>query len=142
MLHEIYIIDDKSKLIGQLKELFRDEDTFNFVSVPSNEIDVVLKNIPTMIIIEDDDTEATAIELCKKIRTNDDNSITPIIVLSSVVDHEYRMEILKMSIQYYILKPINEDYFYMTIKNMINFVTVNRRVSPLTRTSWKCSDSS
>jgi diguanylate cyclase (GGDEF)-like protein len=37
-----------------------------------------------------------------------------------------------MSIQYYILKPINEDYFYMTVKNMIDFVTTNRRVSPLT----------
>ena len=55
-----------------------------------------------------------------------------IVILSSVSDHNYRMEILKLSVQYYILKPVNKDYFYMTIKNMIDFVTINRRVSPLT----------
>lgn len=133
MLQDIYIIDDKSELVNELKEIFVNEEKFNFVSVPSYEIDLVLKNIPTMIIIEDDNTEATAVELCEKIREDEDNSITPIIVISSETSHEYRMQILKMSVQYYILKPINNDYFYMTIKNMIDFVTINRRVSPLTR---------
>ena len=133
MLQDIYIIDDKSELVNELKEIFVNEEKFNFVSVPSYEIDLVLKNIPTMIIIEDDNTESTAVELCEKIREDEDNSITPIIVISSETSHEYRMQILKMSVQYYILKPINNDYFYMTIKNMIDFVTINRRVSPLTR---------
>lgn len=133
MLQDIYIIDDKSELVNELKEIFVNEEKFNFVSVPSYEIDLVLKNIPTMIIIEDDNTEATAVELCEKIREDEDNSITPIIVISSETSHEYRMQILRMSVQYYILKPINNDYFYMTIKNMIDFVTINRRVSPLTR---------
>jgi diguanylate cyclase (GGDEF)-like protein len=132
MLQDIYIIDDKAELIEQLKKIFKDENDYNFVSVSSNNLDIVLKNIPTMIIIEDDNTELTAIDICRQIRTNEDNSITPIIVLSSVYDHEYRMEILKMSIQYYILKPIDEQYFYVTVKNMIDFVTINRRVSPLT----------
>jgi diguanylate cyclase (GGDEF)-like protein len=132
MLQDIYIIDDKAKLINQLKALFKDQPDYNFVSMRSDELDIVLKNIPTMIIIEDDDTELTAVEICSKIRENEDNSITPIIVLSSVWEHDYRMQILSMSIQYYILKPINEDYFYMTVKNMIDFVTTNRRVSPLT----------
>ena len=142
MLQDIYIIDDKSELVNELKEIFVNEDKFNFVSVPSNEVDLVLKNIPTMIIIEDDNTEATAVELCEKIRGDEDNSITPIIVISSETSHEYRMQILKMSVQYYILKPINNDYFYMTIKNMIDFVTINRRVSPLTGLPRKCSNSS
>jgi diguanylate cyclase (GGDEF)-like protein len=132
MLQDIYIIDDKSELIGQLQKLFSEEEGYHFVSVPSTELDIVLKNIPTMIIIEDDNTSLTAVEICEKIRTNEDNSITPIIVLSSEIDHEYRMKVLKMSIQYYILKPMNEDYFYVTVRNMIDFVTTNRRVSPLT----------
>ncbi|MCI8309316.1 MAG: response regulator [Clostridia bacterium] len=132
MLQDIYIIDDKAELIKKLQCLFKEEKDFHFVSVPCNKVDIVLKNIPTMIIIEDDNTELNALEICKKIRTNEDNSITPIIVLSSVMDHDYRMQVLNMSIQYYILKPLNEDYFYITVKNMIDFVTNNRRVSPLT----------
>ena len=132
MQQEIYIIDDTTELIEQLQVMFKDEPDFHFVSMPSNDIDIVLKNIPTMIIIDDDNTALTALEICQRIRTNEDNSITPILITSSVVDHNYRMEILRLSVQYYIVKPIDEDYFYMTIKNMIDFVTTNRRVSPLT----------
>ncbi len=132
MVHEIYIIDDKSILIEQLKKLFKDEDEYSFVSVTSENLDQAIKSIPTMIIIEDDNTELSAVEICKRIRENEDNSITPIIVMSSIMDHEYRLEILKMSVQYYILKPINEDYFWCTVRNMIDFITTNRRVSPLT----------
>ena len=132
MQQDIYIIDDTTELLEELNQLFKDEPDFHFVSMPSDNIDVVLKNIPTMIIIDDDNTALTALEICQKIRTNEDNSITPILIVSSVLDHDYRMEILKLSVQYYIVKPINKDYFYMTIKNMIDFVTTNRRVSPLT----------
>lgn len=132
MQQEIYIIDDTTQLIEELKVMFKDEKEYHFVTTPSSDIDIVLNNIPTMIIIDDDNTALTALEICQKIRSNDDNSITPILITSSVVDHDYRMEILKLSVQYYILKPINKDYFYMTIKNMINFVMTNRRVSPLT----------
>ena len=132
MQHEIYIIDDTTQLLEQLREMFKDEKDFHFLSTPSDNVEVVLKNIPTMIIIDDDNTALTAVEICKKIRTNEDNSITPILITSSNLDHDYRMEILKLSVQYYIVKPINNDYFYFTIKNMIDFVTTNRRVSPLT----------
>lgn len=142
MQQDIYIIDDTTKLLEELNQLFKDEPNFHFVSMPSDNIDVVLKNIPTMIIIDDDNTALTALEICQKIRTNEDNSITPILIVSSVLDHDYRMEILKLSVQYYIVKPINRDYFYMTIKNMIDFVTTNRRVSPLTGLPRQCSNSS
>jgi len=132
MLQEIYIIDDKTELIHQVKEIFKNEKDYHFVSMRSDELDTVLNNIPTMIIIDDDNNSVNAIDICKEIRKNEDNSITPIIVLSSVVEHNYRVEILKLSIQYYILKPIDEEYFYITVKNMIDFVTINRRISPLT----------
>ena len=141
MQQDIYIIDDTTELLEELNQLFKDEPDFHFVSMPSDNIDVVLKNIPTMIIIDDDNTALTALEICQKIRTNEDNSITPILIVSSVLDHDYRMEILKLSVQYYIVKPINKDYFYMTIKNMIDFVTTNRRVSPLTGLPRQCSNS-
>lgn len=132
MQQDIYIIDDTTELITKLQNMFKKETEYHFVSMPSDDIDIVLKNIPTMIIIDDDNTALTALEICQRIRTNEDNSITPIVIISSVVDHNYRMEILKLSIQYYIVKPLDEDYFYMTVKNMIDFVTTNRRVSPLT----------
>ena len=73
MQQEIYIIDDTTELIEKLQKMFKDEPDFHFVSMPSNDIDIVLKNIPTMIIIDDDNTALTALEICQKIRTNEDN---------------------------------------------------------------------
>ena len=132
MLQEVYIIDDKAELINKMKEIFKDEKCYHFVSVKAKDMEIALENIPTLIIVEDDNNEMSAIEICEKIRKNEDNNITPVIVLSSNYDHDYRVKILDMSIQQYILKPIDEKYFYYTVKNIIDFVMINRRISPLT----------
>ena len=131
MVQDIYIIDDKGQLINQCKEIFQTEE-YQFNTINCNELEIALKNIPSMIIIDDENIEMDTIEICKKIRMDEDNSITPIIVLSSNSDKNYRIEMFKYSILYYIIKPIDHDYFYFTVKNMIDFVTMNRRVSPLT----------
>lgn len=141
MQQDIYIIDDNTKLLEELNQLFKDEPNFHFISTSSDNIDMVLKNIPTMIIIDDDNINVSALDVCQRIRTNEDNNITPILIISSILDHDYRMEILKLCAQYYIVKPINKDYLYMTIKNMISFVTTNRRVSPLTGLPRECTNS-
>ena len=131
MVQDIYIIDDNGQLIEQCKEIFKEED-YKFNTINCKDLDVALNNIPSMIIVDDDNTEMETVEICKKIRLNEDNSITPIIVISSNSDKNYRLEIFKYSILYFLLKPIDNDYFYYTVKNMISFVTMNRRVSPLT----------
>lgn len=132
MIQEIYIVDDKKEFIVQCKEIFKNEEEYKFISVNSHELDVALNNIPSMIIVNDDNIDIPTLEICKKIRSNEDNSITPIIVISSNVNKDYRIEIFKYSVLYYLLKPIDNEYFYYTVKNMINFVVTNRRVSPLT----------
>jgi len=67
-LQEIYIIDDKTELIHQVKEIFKNEKDYHFVSMRSDELDTVLNNIPTMIIIDDDNNSVNAIDICKEIR--------------------------------------------------------------------------
>lgn len=132
MIQEVYIIDDKAELINKMKDIFKEEINYHFVSVKAVDMEIALENIPTLIIVEDDNNEMSAIEICQRIRSNEDNSITPVIVISSNYDHDYRVKILNMSVQYFILKPIDEKYFYYTVKNIIDFVSINRRISPLT----------
>ncbi len=72
------------------------------------------------------------VELCKKIRADEDNSITPIIVITSNKDRNHRIEVLKTHVEYFIKKPIDEEYLYYTIKNITSLMYINRRVSPLT----------
>ena len=132
MIQEIYIIDDDDSSILVFNELFKEDTEYKFISVKSDMIDVALKNIPSMIIINEDAIEVNTIDLCKKIRRDDDNSITPVIVVSSNSETEHRLEILSEAIEYYIKKPVNEKYLYYTVKNIIRLLTINRRISPLT----------
>ena len=133
MVHEIYIIDNNNELIENLKESFKRElDEFYFKTVQTSEIEVALKNIPSLIIIDEDTTDVNIVEFCKSIRSNEDNSITPIIVVSSNRDREHVVNVLKTDVEYYIKKPLHEEYFYYTIKNIVGLLAKNRRVSPLT----------
>ena len=132
MIQEIYIIDDDESSIMVFKKLFENDPEYKFISVKSEQIDVALKNIPSIIIVNEDAIEVDGIELCKKIRNDDDNSITPIIVVSSNSSKQHRIQILKESVEYYIKKPVNAQYLYFTIKNLGRLININRRISPLT----------
>lgn len=132
MIQEIYIIDDDESSILVFRELFKNDSEYKFISVKSDQINIALKNIPSIIIINEDAIDVDVIELCKKIRNDEDNSITPIIVVSSNSDKEHRIKILKESVEYYIKKPVNAQYLYFTIKNLSRLLTINRRISPLT----------
>ena len=133
MVHDIYIIDNKNELRDKLKESFRREvDEYKFKTVNTSELEVALRNIPTLLIIDEDNTDINIVEFCKSIRTNEDNNITPIIVISSNREKEHAVEVLKTDVQYYIKKPIDEEFFYYTIKNIVGLLTKNRTVSPLT----------
>ena len=98
----------------------------------SKTIDVALKNIPSLIIINEDTLDEDILEVCKRIRTNEDNSITPIIVISSNIKKQHRVEVLKECVEHYIKSPIDEEYLYYTVCNIIRLLYINRRVSPLT----------
>lgn len=133
MVQEIYIIDNKNELIEMLKRSFKRElDEFHFKSVKTSEIEIALRNIPALIIIDEDTTDVNIAEFCKSIRSNEDNSITPIIVVSSNKDRDHTIEVLKTDVEYFIKKPVDEEYFYYTIKNIVGLLTKNRRISPLT----------
>ena len=132
MIQEIYIIDDDETSVLVFRELFKNDTEYKFISVKSEQIDVALRNIPTIIIINENAIDVDTVELCKKIRNDDDNSITPVIVVSSNSDKEHRIEILKESVEYYIKKPVNAQYLYYTIKNLGRLLSINRRISPLT----------
>ena len=131
MAKDIFIIDDKKELIVTLKDLFKEQD-YEFETVSTNDLEIALQNIPAMIIIDEDNIDRNIIELTNIIKSNEDNSITPIIVISSNTEKEHRVEALCNSVLFYIVKPIYKDFLYHTIINIINLLEVNRRVSPLT----------
>ena len=132
MIQEIYIIDDDESSIPIFKELFKEEKEFKFIGVKTEQIDVALKNIPFLIIINEDSIDRDVVTLVNKIRTDEDNKITPLIVVSSNTDRTPRLNVLKESVEYYIKKPVDTDYLYYTVKNLNRLLNINRRISALT----------
>lgn len=132
MIQDIYIIDNTQSVLNVLKQIFKDEVDYQFKSVKTEELNIALTNIPDMIIIDEDTIDMDIVELCKSIRANEDNSITPIIVISSEWEKEHRVKILEQSVEYFIIKPVDREYLYYTVKNLLRLLQTNRRISPLT----------
>jgi len=132
MTQEIYIIDDDESSLPIFRELFKNDEGYRFIGVKTQEIDVALKNIPFLIIINEDAIDRNVLDVCEKIRTDEDNKITPIIVVSSNTDKKHRLEVLQESVEYYVKKPVDADFLYHTIKNLNRLLTINRRISALT----------
>ena len=132
MVQEIYIIDDDESSLPIFRELFKEDAEFKFIGVQTEQIDIALKNIPFLIIINEDAIDRDVLEICEKIRTDEDNKITPIIVVSSNSDRKHRLKVLDKSVEYYIKKPVDIDYLYYTVKNLNRLLSINRRISPLT----------
>ena len=83
-------------------------------------------------LINEESINEDVLELCEKIRKNEDNSITPIIVITADDSKEHKIDILERSVEYVISKKEIKDYLYYIIKNLSRLLTVNRTVSPLT----------
>ena len=132
MVQEIYIIDDDDSSIVIFRELFKDDPEYRFISVKTEQIDIALKNIPALIVINEDAINRDVVDLCRQIRKDEDNTITPVIVVSSDGSREHRVSILQESIEYFIKKPVDEKYLYYTVKNLNRLLASNRRISPLT----------
>ncbi|MCI9017114.1 MAG: GGDEF domain-containing response regulator [Clostridia bacterium] len=132
MGQDIYIIDDNIEFMNILTELFKNDKEYKLKNIKTQDIDLALKDIPSLIIINEEGIKKNILELCSQIRQNEDNSITPIVVLGENSDKKHRVEILKLCVEYYIVKPVDNDYIYYTIKNIVRLMYINRRVSPLT----------
>lgn len=86
-----------------------------------------------IFINEDNILENNVTDICKLIRSNEDNSATPIMVLTSNTDFEYEKSLLKTEIEYCIKKPVSNEILFYIIKNILNLLAINRGISPLTK---------
>lgn len=67
------------------------------------------------------------------IRSNEDNSATPIIVLTSNCSPEHELAILKEEAQYCVKEPIEDKALSYIIQNIVKLIAINRGISPLTK---------
>lgn len=132
MFQEIYVIDEQEELIEELKKMFKEEPNYRFKRILTKDMDYVSNNLPQLIIINDDTITKNTIELCTEIRKTEDNNIIPIIVLSSREDKEFKIDLAKNYVEYYVAKSMGLEYLYYRIRNIFRLLVLNRTISPLT----------
>lgn len=132
MVQEIYLIDNNNYLEDALKKIYKEDKDCRITKVATQNLDVALKNIPSIIIVNEDSVDEDAEVICRKIKNDEDNRITPIIIITSNTEHSHKLEMLKLGVAHYIRHPIDEQYLYYTINNVLSLLHANRRVSPLT----------
>ena len=120
----ILIVDDEKPIVDILVYNLQKE---GYNTIEANDgitaVDMALSQKPDLILLDIMLPKMDGLTVCKKIRTNEDNSITPIIVISSNVEKEHRIEVLKECVEHYIKDPIDKEYLYYTIKQIHNFFT-------------------
>lgn len=132
MSYNIYLIDDNDEIYKSITRIFQKEKDYKIRKAKTNQIEGVLRDIPSLIIINEDGVDEDTIKICDSIRGDENNIITPIIVISSNHDKDHRVKILKAGVEHYIKAPIDEEYMYYTIVNAIRLLYTNRGISPLT----------
>ncbi len=133
MIQEIFIVEDTKEIICDLRPKFRSNKELVLKHMPLGALSKHLLDVPSLILINEDNIEEDILNVCKMIRDNEDNSATPIMVVSSNLSEEHENDILKKQVEYYIRKPYNITVLYNVMKNIIDLITINRGISPLTK---------
>lgn len=134
MIHEIFIIEDEEDLTLMLKEIFEHSKDVIIKAFSADTIAEHLLDVPALIIINEDKLKSkTLLDVCKIIRSSEDNSITPIMVVTSNDAVEHKREILREEVDFFVKSPIDSECMHYTVRNIIKLLYRNRGISPLTK---------
>lgn len=130
----VLIVDDTTEIINLTLKLFKKVSGFIFVHCSSDTptLKTGLQSIPDLIIVNADNLKNDVRGVCEYIRKNKENNITPIIITASTREEEFKVDLMKAKVEYVISKPLNEKYFYYTIRNISSLISSNRCISALT----------
>ena len=128
----VYLMSNDKPFEDSLSERFAQKREFKFKKIQLESFDLALKEVPAAIIVDEDELEEDVEVICNRVRSDEDNSITPIIVVSSNSDKKHVLNCLGASATYYLVKPVDVDYLYYTMKTITNLLSLNRKISPLT----------
>ncbi len=132
---QIVVIDDVGDIYKIVQKVIsKEKDEFEVTLSKSDKQSILeaLAEIPSLIIINGDGMENNLLKTCEFIRKSPENRITPVIVTSENRDEAYRIEVLKRVVEYYIPKPLNQKFFFYTVKNLSRLIDANRCISNLT----------
>ncbi len=115
----ILLIEDDSDMALYLSESLHHDYRVVHAKNGIEGIDLAIRYIPDIIISDVMMPVMNGIEMCKEIKTTEETSHIPVVLLTAKASEEDVMEGLETGANEYIAKPFNVDILKLKIKNMI-----------------------
>jgi signal transduction histidine kinase/ligand-binding sensor domain-containing protein/DNA-binding response OmpR family regulator len=116
----LLIIEDDETLNAYLKDVLSQEFSVIAVLRGSEGMEKVLSDVPDLIICDVMLPDMNGFEFCRRIRSDKRTNYLPVIMLTSLSDHESKLEGLKAGADYYIRKPFDIEELILRINNSID----------------------
>lgn len=130
---KILVIDD-SELIQRLIADILGEEGYEVYSAYSGEegLEKVARIKPDLIILDIVMSGLTGLEVCRILRADVSNNLTPIIMLTAQVSEDDKLIGLELGADDYIMKPFNNRELISRVRNTLVRIERNRYANPLT----------
>lgn len=118
--HTVLVVEDNNDLRQYITENL--DSTYHVKSAANGKIawDMLINDLPDLIISDIMMPVMDGIELCNKIKTDARTSHIPVILLTAKSSNEHKLEGLQTGADDYITKPFSFELLALRIKNNIN----------------------
>ncbi|MDR0413064.1 MAG: response regulator, partial [Dysgonamonadaceae bacterium] len=116
---KLLIVEDDLEIRTYISGILSDE--YNILQTESgmSALEIALRELPDCVITDLSITEMNGLDLCKKLKTNENTCHIPIIMLTARTSVEERVEGLQMGADSYIPKPFNITHLRVRIRKLI-----------------------
>lgn len=130
---KILVIDDTELMQRMIRDILRSEG-YEVYSAYSGEegLSKVTTIKPDLIILDIVMPGMSGFDVCRTLRADDSNILTPIIMLTAQVSEDDKLIGLEMGADDYIIKPFNSRELVSRVRNTLIRIERNRCANPLT----------
>lgn len=132
-MKKIHIFETKGKVYENLEIELKKDRGMELTKYSKDEYEKSFENSPDVLVINDESFEKSELlELITKVRKDENNSVTPIIIISKNNDKEYIIELLENDVELVFKEQIDSRILYLSIKNLLRLLNSGKTLNPLT----------
>jgi DNA-binding response OmpR family regulator len=118
----ILIVEDNDDLRSFLYDIFSEKYQVIEAENGKKGMEFALEFRPELIITDYFMPVMDGMEMCKKLKSDNQTSHIPLLMLSSIMNNELKLKSIEIGIEDYIQKPFNIESLMLTIQNIIGQV--------------------
>ncbi|MCK4991610.1 MAG: response regulator, partial [Bacteroidales bacterium] len=129
----VLIVDENRDLYDYIRASLKTKFSIIWVPNGNDALEIISKNIPTIIISEIQLPDIDGISFCRKIRKDVRTSRVPFIFLTARTETEHQLEAIEAGVDVFLAKPIEIEVLEANISNLISRMQrteefINRRL--------------